>query len=363
MAKARVAMLSNSTSSGYTQNNNNFTHSKSNSITYVEEESSKNTITGGLKFRNHNHHNHHNHKNPHRNLVDYHDLPQWQKDNDFITKGYVRETNNLWHCFDTMFFFNNETINIFSHMLPGTILPILMIIFIPYFIIHENFISFIPPWLVHLPAFSNTNNTDYNIFNLFFAGFIICLSCSATFHMLKVHSHKVASMGSRLDYAGILLLIATSLIGIIHYSFIDQPILKNFFINIVSIIGIIALLITWHPDFRTSSWRPIRTSTFVIFAFSGLFPICYGFYIFSFKEAINRAGLKYVGYEALAYLTGALIYAFRLPERLSPTTFDMIGNSHQIFHCLVVIGAYSHFRALVHSYIVAKSITLGGQLL
>lgn len=332
---------------------------KSVSVTCTEEgilRKTKNGMGGSLKYR-------HNHEKPHRNLVSYHDLPHWQKDNDFIIYGYVSETNNLWHCFDTLFFFNNESLNIFTHLLPGTVFPILMAVFIPYLIVHENFISYVPPWLVHLPAYTNTDASDYGIFALFFIGFMVCLSCSATFHMLKVHSHVVASMGSRLDYAGILLLIASSLIGIVHYSFIDQPALRSIFVSITSVIGVVSLLVTWHPDFRTPKWRPIRTSTFVTFAFSGLIPICYGFLIMDWKVAADRAGLKYVGYEALSYLAGATMYAFRIPERLSPGTFDMVGNSHQIFHCLVVLGAYCHLRALVHAYIVAKSTTLGGQLL
>lgn len=354
MTRARIPASS-------TTSNNRESHSKSNSVTLTEEVVEEFIVNNNNTKSKKNHQHHHKHSKPHRNLVTYHDLPHWQKDNDFIVYGYVRETNNIWHCLDTLFFYNNETLNIFTHMIPGTIIPILSIILIPYFIVHENFISFIPPWFVHLPTFTNTDETDYKIFGLFITGFMICLSCSATFHMLKVHSHKIASMGSRLDYAGILLLIASSLIGIIHYSFIDRPNLKNFFITITSIIGTISLLITWHPNFRTPEWRSIRTSTFIIFAFTGLIPICYGFIIFNWREAVNRAGLKYVGYEALSYLTGAVIYAFRMPERLSPGTFDMIGNSHQIFHCLVVLGAYSHFRALVHAYIVAKSVTLGGQ--
>lgn len=299
---------------------------------------------------------------PHRLLCEYHQLPEWQKDNDFILGGYVRETKSFWHCVDTLCFLNNESLNIFSHLLPGTIIPLLMAIFIPYLLVHENFISYIPPWLIHLPKFTTTEASDYNIFFLFFMGFTICLSCSATFHMLKVHSEKVASMGSCLDYAGILWLIASSLIGIIHYAFIDHQVMKNAFVGITSVAGIVSLLITWHPDFRTSQWRHIRTSTFVTFAFSGLIPICYAFIKFGFSMAADRTGLKYVALEGLSYLTGAAIYAFRLPERFSPGRYDLIGHSHQIFHCLVVAGAYWHFRALVHAYIVAKSTTLGGHI-
>jgi adiponectin receptor len=371
MSTVRTSVISNTTSSS--THSNNLVSSKSSNnyeatFNYIEDDDlsqlNKTKSINILRYSKFSNYNDNNkiHK-PHRKLCCYHDLPHWQKDNDFIINGYVRETNNIWHCFDTLMFFNNETLNILTHLLPGAIFPFFLSIFIPYLLVHENFISYIPPWLVHLPNFSNTDYTDQNIFTLYFIGFMICLSCSAVFHMLKVHSHKIASMGSRLDYAGILLLIATSLIGIIHYSFIDSPKLKNTFISITSLVGLISLIITWHPEFRTPKWRPIRTSLFILFAFSGLIPIFYGFFNYGWYESINRSGLNFISLEALSYLTGALLYAFRIPERFSPGTFDMIGNSHQLFHCLVVIGAYWHFRALVHAYIVAKSITLGGQLL
>lgn len=297
---------------------------------------------------------------PHRSLCAYHDLPHWQKDNDYIQHGYVKETNNIHHCFDTLFFFNNETVNIFSHLIPGMVVPMFLFLFLPYFITHTNFLDYIPSHLIHLPAYTTTDTFDNYIFGLFMVGFMTCLSCSAIFHMLKVHSKRIAAMGSRLDYAGIILLIASSLIGIIHYSLIDHPLVKNSFIFITSTIGLVALFCTWHPEFRSPEWRGIRTSTFVIFAFSGLVPIIYGLYTFEFNEAINRAGLQFVLLEAISYLTGATIYAFRLPERWIPGKVDMIGNSHQIFHTLVVLGAWFHFKALATSYNFAKSIILGG---
>nr|ABN04724.1 At4g38290 [Arabidopsis thaliana] len=45
------------------------------------------------------------------------------------------------------------------------------------------------------------------------------------------------------------------------------------------------------------------------------------------------------------YLTGALVYATRIPERWMPGKFDIAGHSHQLFHVLVVAGAFTHYRA------------------
>lgn len=298
-------------------------------------------------------------KRSHRTLVSYDELPEWQKDNDYITHGYVRETNSYWHCLDSLFFLHNETVNIFTHLIPGAILPIICVVCIPLLLANENFIASVPSFLVEIPTFPNTDVTDKYIFGIFFLGFIGCLSCSGVYHTIKSHSSAVSCVGSQLDYAGILMLIGTSLIGIVHYSLIDNPKIKNFFISLITIIGLASLVVTWNPNFKTPAWRPIRTGIFVLFSFTGLIPVCYGFYVYDINTVVNRAGLKYVGLEALSYLSGASLYAGRFPERTFPGTFDLFGHSHQIFHILVVAGAYWHFRALVHAYIVAKTVTLG----
>lgn len=294
-----------------------------------------------------------------RKLVSYHELPEWQKDNDYIIHGYVRETNSFKHCFHSLFYLHNETVNIFTHLLPGAIFPLLCVLCIPLIFANDNYVVSLPTFLAKIPEFPNTDESDRYIFALFFAGFIGCLSCSGIYHTIKAHSSNVSCVGSQLDYAGILLLIGTSLVGIVHYALVDTPRIKNVFISLISVVGLASLVLTWNPNFKTPAWRPIRTSVFVLFSFTGLIPICYGLWVHDFAIVARRAGLKYVGLEGLSYLSGAALYAGRFPERVSPGKFDFFGHSHQIFHILVVAGAYWHFRGLVQAYIVAKTETLG----
>lgn len=49
-------------------------------------------------------------------------------------------------------------------------------------------------------------------------------------------------------------------------------------------------------------------------------------------------------YMGVIYAVSALLYATRIPERWKPGMFDIIGNSHQLFHVLVVWGAYVHYQ-------------------
>ncbi|AEE86910.1 putative protein [Arabidopsis thaliana] len=62
----------------------------------------------------------------------------------------------------------------------------------------------------------------------------------------------------------------------------------------------------------------------------------------------RREDIYLTGYEilmGLLYGLGALVYATRIPERWMPGKFDIAGHSHQLFHVLVVAGAFTHYRA------------------
>ncbi|KAG0737372.1 hypothetical protein G6F57_002821 [Rhizopus arrhizus] len=50
---------------------------------------------------------------------------------------------------------------------------------------------------------------------------------------------------------------------------------------------------------------------------------------------------------AVTYISGALIYGFRFPERMKPGAFNYFGASHQIFHICVVIALLAHYLGVL----------------
>lgn len=42
------------------------------------------------------------------------------------------------------------------------------------------------------------------------------------------------------------------------------------------------------------------------------------------------------------YIVGVIIYVVRIPERWMPGMFDLVGNSHQLFHLMAIAGACMH---------------------
>jgi adiponectin receptor len=48
----------------------------------------------------------------------------------------------------------------------------------------------------------------------------------------------------------------------------------------------------------------------------------------------------------LVYVTGALLYASKTPERFFPGFFDYVGCSHNIWHVAVLGGIIFHYMAM-----------------
>ncbi|TKY74965.1 Heptahelical transmembrane protein ADIPOR3 [Spatholobus suberectus] len=180
-------------------------------------------------------------------------------------------------------------------------------------------------------------------FYAFLGGAMFCLLASSTCHLLACHSQRLSYIMLRIDYAGIAALIATSFYPPVYYSFMCNPFFCFLYLGFITLMGIATIVFSLLPFFQKSEFRKYRASLFFLMGFSGVAPIIH-------KLILHRhqpEALQTTGYEILMgvlYGLGALIYATRIPERWMPGKFDIAGHSHQLFHVLVVAGAYTHYR-------------------
>lgn len=181
-------------------------------------------------------------------------------------------------------------------------------------------------------------------FYAFLGGAMFCLLASSTCHLLSCHSERVSYIMLRLDYAGIAALIATSFYPPVYYSFMCDPFFCNLYLGFITILGIATVLVSLLPVFQSPEFRVVRASLFFGMGFSGAAPILHKLIIFwDQPEALHTTGYEIL--MGLLYGLGALVYATRIPERWMPGKFDIAGHSHQLFHVLVVAGAFTHYRA------------------
>lgn len=284
-----------------------------------------------------------------KRLYFFDEIDAWQQDNHYIRSGYVKETNNFLECIDSLTYWHNESINVYSHLLPA----------LSIFWALSGYLYFLLPRYKDSPEF-------WEILNFYQFGLAAacCLTLSASFHCFKCHSHKVSKIGNQCDYFGIVVLITCSLNSIVIFAFHDIPKWRNFYVFLFTILAALCTKLTFDEKFSTPAYRPFRSLMFIAFGLSGVLPVVTAIKYFGFSEAENRAKASWLVGEGFFYILGACLYAARVPERftyvndaatkeLKPTIgkFDLIGHSHQIFHVMVVIAAYCHWKALLGCYV------------
>jgi len=135
--------------------------------------------------------------------INFEELPEYMKDNEFIRSHYRPELRSYTECLRSIFGLHTESGNIWSHLL-GCII----------------FIGFV------IKFYSNPNSVFQGheigqkiVFCFFFIGVTLCLSLSTAYHTLSCHSDTVKKVTNKLDYVGISLLIVGSYIPWIYYGF------------------------------------------------------------------------------------------------------------------------------------------------
>ncbi|OBA20551.1 HlyIII-domain-containing protein [Metschnikowia bicuspidata var. bicuspidata NRRL YB-4993] len=276
------------------------------------------------------------------NLYFYHELDLWQQDNHFIRSAYVKHTSSYKKCLESMTYLHNETVNIYSHLMPAALTAIILFLYVIY-------------WSASTPAWIRLS------YFLFGIGAYTCLTLSALFHLFKSHSPRVCGFGNQCDYFGIVVMITFSLISVVMFVFEEVPQWRNSLVVIFMTLGSVCTIMTFDKKFSTPLYRPLRSFVFVIYGLSGVIPVIIAANVFGKIDAFHRLSAQWLILEGLFYIVGAFLYAARIPERFChteetrckkvPGKFDIFGHLHQIFHIMVLIAAACHLKALSNCHV------------
>jgi adiponectin receptor len=145
-------------------------------------------------------------------------LEPWRRDNAYILSGYRATSNSYWRSFQSLGYLHNESVNIWSHLLGAL-----------GFAVGGVFL-----YSVVAPRYETASGADLLVWSCFFAGALLCLGMSATYHAISNHSPDVAKLGNKLDYSGIVFLIVGSYVPAIYYGFCCSPTLLTVYLAQVS---------------------------------------------------------------------------------------------------------------------------------
>lgn len=173
---------------------------------------------------------------------------------------------------------------------------------------------------------------------------IFCFAMSAIYHLFNSHSKKMMTFWIRFDYAGICLMIAGSSTPPIYYSFACEQLeeWRFFYLGLIYTFGLITFTLMMIPYFDQDHLAPLRSFMFSCFGLSPIIPVMHIVWIVD-PQYINHFHLgPWLG-GGFFYVLGASLYATHFPEKCCPNRFDFFGNSHNLFHILIIIAGLMHY--------------------
>ncbi|KAJ9606461.1 inc metabolism membrane protein [Cladophialophora chaetospira] len=260
-------------------------------------------------------------------LIRYEDLPIPWRNNPHILKGYRFHRTPL-ECLRSIFHAHNEMFNIWSHGIGLIVVLAVAFYFYPM-----------------SAAFPLSSKMDVLVAACFFAAAIKCLICSIMWHTMNSISDKcLYDRFACVDYTGISLLVATSILSTEWTAFYCEPVSRSIYMTLTTVLGFAGAILPWRESFNRADMAWFRVTFFVTMAAAGFAPVLQLNYTrgpewtFYFYAPIAKS--------MMVYFTGALIYACQVPEKWWPGSFDYFGCSHNIWHVAVVLGIIFHYTAM-----------------
>jgi len=260
-------------------------------------------------------------------VIHFSHLPQWLQDNDFLHFGH-RPPLPTSECFKSIIRIHTETGNIWTHLL--------------------GVVAFtgLATFFLSRPS-SEIQLQEKLVFACFFTGAIVCMGLSFLYHTLCCNKDKkIGRLFAKFDYCGISFLTVGSFVPWLYYSFYCDLKPQVIYLSIVIALGIGAVVVSTFDFFAGPRFRPLRAGVFIFFGLSGIAPATHFGIANGWEKSVEDGALGWLVLMGILYITGALFYAMRIPERFFPGKLDIWFHSHQIFHCFVIAGAFVHYHGI-----------------
>ena len=148
------------------------------------------------------------------------ELPSWYAHNTYLHTGYRPVTGSVERCIDSLLHIHNETVNIYSHLIPAAAAVV------------SNF--FLHVYFQH--RYSTAPLADRLAVHTFLTSSIICFGISSAYHTLNCHSEAYSDLWAIWDYASIIVQTIGSFCSGIYVTFYCHPGLQKFYWTVVSLI-------------------------------------------------------------------------------------------------------------------------------
>eukprot|EP00736_Rhodelphis_marinus_P005841 Rmarinus@m.29315 len=265
-------------------------------------------------------------------IVHISQTPKWLRSLD-IHHGY-RVNHSVSQCITSLFSLHNETVNVWSHLVPG-------IVFI-YLGVYEAHSAF---W-----ELENHKFRDAIILSIFLFSTSACMFFSAAYHLFCCVSESLFYKLRGLDFFGIFFACGGSFLSGTHFVFMCDEKLRDFYTTVLVLSLALAVISMRMPIFHSHRFKWIRILIFAVACGAGVVPTLHFLYVHNFDFANSPELQFYIPPIILCYscyAIGMAWYISRFPECCAPGRFDYFFASHQFWHLWVVMGAIFWYHSIL----------------
>jgi adiponectin receptor len=257
-----------------------------------------------------------------REYLPYEIVPDWSKDNPYILSHY-RQTGKTWEYYlSSIFKLHNETANIWTHILASL-----------------GYLSFLIWSIVEYRNVIETYTIQAIIFYSYIIFSFICFTFSSIMHTFYPISEKICNRLMSLDYSGIFINMTSTISAFIYFSFYCNIVYqKLYFILLTTVTFIIMSIFIKYNCLTAPQLKPFRTFLFCIYGISLTAPIIHRLTVSLQNDSYFLDELRLCLLSIMLYIVGICFYITLIPEKFKAGKFDLIGNSHNIFHLFVLCG-------------------------
>ena len=186
---------------------------------------------------------------------------------------------------------------------------------------------------------------------LFLISAIFCMVCSAFYHLFLDYSQKASFYFSKIDFAGISLLIWGSTCPPIYYSLYckQNELMRVLYLSFTIISCTAAFLFMFSKTVSHPNHKHLRASIFILWGISPIYALLH-FWLYPDPLTMPLFDPTFWGIGGAIYIFGACLYSLKYPESQYPGKFDHCGQSHNLWHWFVIAAAFMHFIGVLQVY-------------
>ncbi len=175
------------------------------------------------------------------------------------------------------------------------------------------------------------------------------MGLSAVFHLLFVVGRPEASVLQRLDYAGIVILIAGSTYASVYFFFYCRPVAFWVYVLAATATNAYVGIMAQTEVFGSTAYDLLRPAAFTVAGVLCGVPIIHALLLPELQHLdAFWSMLQHILLQGALYLVGVSMYAAKFPERFAPGWCDVFMGSHQLFHVCVAAAAWMLYTGAQH---------------